>query len=137
MMYLRLFSFAFISLFAVIANAQTVTQSPNGMSLQEHMRHMPMQELAKASACMQKIDMKAMEAAGNEAASVEAKIKRLCAEKREVEAEKYARWKGAKLMNMPAMQQMRACSETLASHMLANIPTDDKEHSSVCEHLKK
>ena len=108
-----------------------IAQSNSGMS--EDMMKM-MEQAQKAQACMQNIDTSEFEKIEQEGRKMEAQIKSLCADGKRDEAQDQAIAYSRKMMSLPAMKQLRECSEMLRG-MIPKMPFDNFEEEFKNKHI--
>ena len=115
-------------LFPVVAFAQ----SHQGMP--PNMQQLDMEQMQKAMACMQNIDMSALEGLEEEAKKIEAEVGALCRSGNRDEALDKAMAYGKEMMSKPELKKMRECGK-LAAGMLPQMPFDTFEEEGKNTHI--
>ena len=112
-----------------------LAQSNSGMS--EDMMKM-LEQAQKAQACMQNIDTSELDRLEQEGNKMEAEIEALCAKGKRDQAQDQAIAYSKEMMALPAMQQMRECSEMMRG-MLPEMPFDNFEeefkNKNICDEM--
>ena len=92
----------------------------------------------KAQECMEKIDKSEMEKFEREGTEMEAKIKSLCNSGKTAEAQDQAMVFSRKMMDSPAMKDIRQCTEMMRG-MLPEMPFDNMEekmaNTNICDEM--
>ncbi len=115
-------------LFPVAAFAQ----SHQGMP--PNMQQLDMEQMQKAMACMQNIDMSALEGLEEEAKKIEAEVGALCRSGNRDEALDKVMAYGKEMMSKPELKKMRECGK-LAAGMLPQMPFDTFEGEGKNTHI--
>ncbi len=129
-----------LMLFPSIVYAQGPQGMPPNMD-QEHMRNMQrgmqqmdMNQLDKAAACMEKLDLSMMDGLEQEGKKMEAEVKSLCQSGKRAEAQDRAMALAMEMMNRPEMKQMQECSKMMAG-MMPKMPYKKYEDMGKNQHI--
>jgi len=118
-----------------VAPAFALAQSKSGMS--EDMMKM-LEQAQKAQACMQSIDTSELDRLEQEGNKMEAEIKALCNSGKRDQAQDQAIAFSKEMMALPAMQEMRECSEMMRG-MIPEMPFDNFEEEfkgkNICDEM--
>jgi len=117
-----------ILLLSVFSFSMLVSQDVS----QDQMQIM-MQDMGKMQACINKIDMNAIQTMHKESVKIEKEIKQMCSQGQRDQAQIKAVAYSKKIMNIPAMKQMKECSKnTMVAEML-ETETNNLEKYHVCD----
>jgi len=118
-------------LFSILIISQLFSQNISQMD-QAQMQGM-MQEMQKMQVCMSKVDMHSLQNLQSEAVIMEKEIKKLCQNKQRKQAQDKAIAYAHKVMNMPAVKQIKECSKNTAMGKMMDININDFKSSHVCD----
>ena len=103
-----------------------------GQMNQEQMQIM-MQEMQKIQECMSKVDIGSLENMQAEAIAIEKEVKQLCQNKQRAQAQDKAVAYAKKVMNMPAILQIKECTKNSSMASMMNFDINDFQTSHVCD----
>ncbi len=116
----------------VFSPVVSFAQMPQGMP--QNMQHMDMEQMQKAMACMQNIDMSVLEGLEEEAKKMEAEVGALCRSGNRDEAQDTAMAYGTEMMSKPELKKMRECGK-LAAGMMPKMPFEKFEEEGKNTHI--
>lgn len=111
----------FVTIFLLIPGA-AMAQDMN----QQDMQNM-MVQMQEVGACMQSIDQKELKALETDTNKFETEMKVLCKEGKRDKAQEKAMVFSKKMMNSPAVKDLRKCTEKVSASMKGMMPNMDPE----------
>lgn len=126
-------------LFPVVVYAQSSqgvpSQMPKNMEqMQRGLQQMDMEQLQKAAACMENLDLSMMDGLEREGRKMEAEIGALCRSGKRDEAKNKAMKYAREMMSRPEMKKMQECSK-LAAGMMPKMPYQKIQEMGKDQHV--
>jgi len=95
-----------------------------------------MQEMQKMQICMSKVDMSSLEKMQAEAIHIEKEVRQLCQNNQRTQAQNKAMAYAKKVMNMPAVLQIKECSKNTTMASMMEFDINDFKTKHVCDEEK-